>query len=46
MHGVKNNNYKFRLHPRLMNAIINRVNKIVDISASKRLPIKLMAILD
>ena len=35
MHGVKNNNYKFRLHPRLMNAIINMVNKIVDISASK-----------
>jgi hypothetical protein len=31
---VKNNNYKYRLHPRLVNAIINRVNESVDLSAS------------
>ena len=34
MNGVKNNNYKYRLHPRLVNAIINRVNKSVDVSSS------------
>ena len=26
LNGVKNNNYKFRLHPRLVTAILNRVN--------------------
>ncbi len=26
LNGVKNNNYKYRLHSRLVNAIINRVN--------------------
>ena len=30
MNGAKSSNYKFRLHPRLVNAIINRVNNIVD----------------
>ena len=34
LHGVKNNNYKYCLHPRLVNAIINRVNKSMDVSAS------------
>lgn len=34
LYGVKNNNYKYRLHPRLVNAIINRVNESVDLSAS------------
>jgi len=33
MNGVKNSNYKFHLHPRLVNAIINRVNNIVDVEA-------------
>ena len=33
MNGVKNSNYKFRLHPRLVNAIINRLNNIVDVEA-------------
>jgi hypothetical protein len=26
LNGVKNNTYKFRLHPRLVTAILNRVN--------------------
>jgi len=26
LNGMKNNNYKFRLHPRLVTAILNRVN--------------------
>jgi hypothetical protein len=26
LNGAKNNNYKFRLHPRLVTAILNRVN--------------------
>ena len=26
LNGVKNTNYKFRLHPRLVTAILNRVN--------------------
>ena len=30
MNGVKNSNYKFRLHPCLINAVIRRVNDIVD----------------
>jgi hypothetical protein len=34
LHGVKNNNYKFRLHPRLISCIVNSVNTIEDISAS------------
>jgi hypothetical protein len=34
LYGVKNNNYKYRLHPRLVNAIINRVNESVDLSVS------------
>ena len=31
---MKNNNYKYHLHPRLVNAIINRVNESVDLFAS------------
>jgi len=31
---VNNYNYKYRLHPRLVNASINRVNESVDLSAS------------
>ncbi len=34
LNGVKNNTYKYRLHSRLVNAIINRVNEIEDLSAS------------
>jgi hypothetical protein len=32
LNGVKNNNYKYRLHPRLVDAIINRVNNSVDVT--------------
>ena len=37
LNGVKNNNYKHHLHPRLVNAIINRVNESEDLSASNDL---------
>jgi hypothetical protein len=32
MNGVKNNNYKYRLHPRLVDAIIHRVKNSVDVT--------------
>ena len=32
MNGVKNNNYKYRLHPRLVDAIIHRVKNTVDVT--------------
>ena len=32
MNGVKNNNYKYRLHPQLVDAIIHRVKNTVDVT--------------
>ena len=34
MNGVKNNNYKYRLHPQLVDAIIHRVKNTVDVTNS------------